>query len=84
MRGSLFVISIDNPFFESMEVAYKQGESLTLKPGVIPDDLIQVVGESPQVKVVGMEHEYGYNRFVMVELDDEDNTRMIVRPDELY
>jgi hypothetical protein len=67
-----------------MEVAYKQGDQLTLKSGVVPEDLVSAVGESPLVTVVGMEHEYGYNRFVMVELGDEDNTRMIVRPDELY
>jgi hypothetical protein len=67
-----------------MEVAYKQGDQLTLKSGVVPEDLVSVVGESPLVTVVGMEHEYGFNRFVMVELSDEVNTRMIVRPDELY
>lgn len=60
----------------------KIGEKRLLKEGVLPSDLALSFGEQPEVKVLGMEHRYGYNRFVMVELPDGE-TVAIVSPGDL-
>lgn len=60
---------------------FKAGELRRLKEGVLPSE-VSAQGESPEVEVLGMEHRYGYNRFVLVELKDGDRTRVIVRPED--
>lgn len=61
-------------------VDFKPGELKTLKDGILPPELSDSGLATTEVKVVGMEHRYGYNRFVLVELDDDDKTRLIVSP----
>ena len=61
---------------------FKAGELKRLREGVLPLELTSVDDGNPEVEVVGMEHRYGYNRFVLVELKDGSGTRVIVRPDD--